>query len=380
MKFFHISDLHLGKRLLEFSLIEDQRFILLKILNIIDEQKPDAILIAGDIYDKGIPSVEAVSLFDDFLYRLAQKNIQIFIISGNHDSPERITCGSKLMEASGVHFAPVYNGTVTPFKMVDKYGTVNVYLLPFIKPPVVKAVFPDEAEKIESYTDAVQCAINHMEINRNERNVLVAHQFVTGSLRCESEDITVGGSDNVDSAVFDAFDYVALGHLHGQQKAGRNEIRYSGTPLKYSFSEVKHKKCGLLVSMEEKGEIKIEELPLVPMHDLRELKGKYEELTLKKNYENTAVDDYLHITLTDEDDIPEGFGKLQVIYKNLVKLDYDNERTRKNNEIDGIADIDKIRPIDLFSQFFELQNNMPLTEEQLNFTKDLIENIWGGEN
>lgn len=380
MKFFHISDLHLGKRLLEFSLIEDQRFILLKILNIIDEQKPDAVLIAGDIYDKGIPSVEAVSLFDDFLYRLAQKNIQIFIISGNHDSPERITCGSKLMEASGVHFAPVYNGTVTPFKMEDKYGTVNVYLLPFIKPPVVKAVFPDEAEKIESYTDAVQCAINHMEINRNERNVLVAHQFVTGSLRCESEDITVGGSDNVDSAVFDAFDYVALGHLHGQQKAGRNEIRYSGTPLKYSFSEVKHKKCGLLVSMEEKGEIKIEELPLVPMHDLRELKGKYEELTLKKNYENTAVDDYLHITLTDEDDIPEGFGKLQVIYKNLVKLDYDNERTRKNNEIDGIADIDKIRPIDLFSQFFELQNNMPLTEEQLNFTKDLIENIWGGEN
>lgn len=380
MKFFHISDLHLGKRLLEFSLIEDQRFILLKILNIIDEQKPDAVLIAGDIYDKGIPSVEAVSLFDDFLYRLAQKNIQIFIISGNHDSPERITCGSKLMEASGVHFAPVYNGTVTPFKMEDKYGTVNVYLLPFIKPAVVKAVFPDEAEKIESYTDAVQCAINHMEINRNERNVLVAHQFVTGSLRCESEDITVGGSDNVDSAVFDAFDYVALGHLHGQQKAGRNEIRYSGTPLKYSFSEVKHKKCGLLVSMEEKGEVKIEEIPLVPMHDLRELKGKYEELTLKKNYENTAVDDYLHITLTDEDDIPEGFGKLQVIYKNLVKLDYDNERTRKNNEIDGIADIDKIRPIDLFSQFFELQNNMPLTEEQLNFTKDLIENIWGGEN
>lgn len=379
MKFFHISDLHLGKRLNEFSLIEDQRFILLKILNSIDEHKPDAVLIAGDVYDKGIPSTEAVSLFDDFLCKLADKKIQVFIISGNHDSPERMTCGARLMENSGIHFSPVYNGNVQPYKMEDKNGPVNIYLLPFIKPAVIKSVFPEEAENIDSYTAAVKCAINHMNVNAKERNILVAHQFVTGSLRCDSEDISVGGSDNVDASVFENFDYVALGHLHGEQKAGRNEIRYSGTPLKYSFSEVKHQKCGLLISIEEKGNIKIENIPLEPMHDLRELKGTYQELTFRKNYENTAVDDYLHITLTDEEDIPEGFGKLQVIYKNLVKLDYDNERTRKNNDINGAVDVEKVRPIDLVNQFYKLQNNMDLSDEQRNFTQSLIEDIWGGE-
>lgn len=379
MKFFHISDLHLGKRLIETSLIEDQRFILLKILNSIDENKPDAVLIAGDIYDKGIPSVEAVSLFDDFLFRLSQKNIQVYIISGNHDSAERMTCGAKLMETSGVHFAPVYNGEITPYKLEDSFGPLNIYLLPFIKPQIVKSIFPEESDTIESYTDAVACAIRHMNVNKAERNVIVAHQFVTGSERCDSEDITVGGSDNVDASVFDDFDYVALGHLHGAQKAGRNEIRYSGTPLKYSFSEVKHKKGGVLVSIEEKGKVLIEEIPLEPMHDLREIRGTYEELTLKKNYENTAVEDYLHITLTDEEDIPEGFGKLQVIYKNLIKLDYDNKRTRNNNEITGIMDVEKLKPIELFNQFYQLQNNVELSEEQKQFTEQLIENIWGGE-
>lgn len=379
MKFLHISDLHLGKRLVEYSLIEDQRFILLKILNLIDEKKPDAVLIAGDIYDKGIPTVEAVSLFDDFLCRLAQKKIQVFIISGNHDSPERMTCGARLMDASGIHFAPVYNGNITPYKLEDSEGFVNIYLLPFIKPAVVKSIFPDEADEIESYTDAVKCAVSHMEVSPKERNVLVAHQFVTGSQRCDSEDISVGGSDNVDAAAFDDFDYVALGHLHGHQKAGREEIRYSGTPLKYSFSEVNHKKGVLLVEIGKKGNAKIEQALLEPMHDLREIRGTYEELTLKKNYENTAVEDYLHITLTDEDDIPEGFAKLQVIYKNLVKLDYDNHRTRTNNEIDADINVEKLKPIDLFSQFYMLQNNLELSEEQRTFTENLIENIWGGE-
>lgn len=379
MTFLHISDLHLGKRLIEFSLIEDQRFILLKILNIIDEYKPDAVLIAGDVYDKGIPSVEAVTLFDDFLSRLAEKKVEVYIISGNHDSPERMTCGSKLMEASGIHFSRVYDGAIKPYVLKDKNGPVNIYLLPFIKPAVVRSVFPEEEEKINSYTEAVKCAINHMNINSQERNVLVAHQFVTGSQRCDSEDISIGGSDNVDSEVFDAFDYVALGHLHGQQKAGKESIRYSGTPLKYSFSEAKHKKCALFVSIEEKGNIKIDNIPLVPLHELRELKGTYEELTFKKNYENTATDDYIHITLTDEEDVPEAFGKLQVIYKNLVKLDYDNQRTRANNEINGALEVEKTSPLDLFSKFYELQNNSQLSDEQKDFVHQLIENIWGGE-
>lgn len=379
MKFLHISDLHLGKRLNEFSLIEDQAFILNQICDCIKTEKPDALLIAGDIYDKGIPSVEAVNLFDGFLNNLAELKCEVFIISGNHDSSDRLVCGSKLMANSGVHFARTYDGNVKPYVLQDSNGPVNIYLLPFIKPAVVKSVFPDDAETINSYTDAVKCAISHMNVNTSERNILVAHQFVTGSTRSDSEDISVGGSDNVDSEVFSSFDYVALGHLHGPQKAGSEIIRYCGTPLKYSFSETAHKKSMLIINLEKKGDIQFSTIPFKPLHDLREIRGTYEELTFKKNYENTAVEDYLHITLTDEDDIPEGFAKLQVIYPNLVKLDYDNKRTRTNNEIEAELDVEHTSPIDLFEGFFKLQNNSELSDEQKSFTQKLIEDIWGGE-
>ena len=379
MKFLHISDLHLGKRLNEFSLIEDQQFILLKILQCIDSQKPDAVLLAGDIYDKGIPPVEAVKLFDDFLCRLAERKVQVFIISGNHDSPERMTCGASLMEASGIHFAKAYDGQVARWQLTDDSGPVNIYLLPFIKPAVVKAVFLEQAEQISSYTDAVKLAVEKMNVDYSERNILVAHQFVTGSSRCDSEDVNVGGLDNVDSEVFEKFDYVALGHLHGCQKAGGENIRYSGTPLKYSFSEVNHKKGGLIVELGKKGELKVEQVLFEPLHDMRELRGSYEELTLKKNYENTTVDDYLHITLTDEEDIPEGFGRLALIYKNLVRLDYDNTRTRTDNHIEGAADIENLSPLELFEAFYELQNNQPFSEDQKELVQNLIEEIWGGE-
>ena len=379
MKFLHISDLHLGKRLNEFSLIEDQQFILLKILQCIDSQKPDAVLIAGDVYDKGIPSVEAIKLFDDFLCRLAERKLQVFIISGNHDSPERMTCGASLMEASGIHFARAYDGTVSRWQLTDKNGPVNIYLLPFIKPAVVKPVFPEQAEEINSYTDAVRVAIEKMNVDYSERNILVAHQFVTGSERCDSEDISVGGLDNVDASVFEGFDYVALGHLHGCQKAGSEKIYYSGTPLKYSFSEVNHKKGGLVVELDKKDTLKVEQLLFEPLHEMREIRGTYNELTLKKNYENTAVDDYLHITLTDEEDIPEGFAKLSLIYKNLVRLDYDNTRTRTDNHIEGAANIDKLSPLELFESFYELQNNQPFSEDQKKLAQNLIEEIWGGE-
>ncbi|MBR5402044.1 MAG: exonuclease SbcCD subunit D [Treponema sp.] len=379
MKFLHISDLHLGKRFSEFSLIEDQQYILYKIINCIDEQKPDALVIAGDVYDKNIPSVEAIKLFDEFLCKLAERKIQVYIISGNHDSAERMTCGASLMEASGIHFAKAYEGTVSCYTLQDKDGPVNFYLLPFIKPAVVKSVFPEEADKINSYTDAVRLAVQKAAPDFNGRNVLVAHQFVTGSARCESEEISIGGQDNVDAAVFEGFDYVALGHLHGAQKAGGENIRYSGSPLKYSFSEVNHKKGGLMVELGAKGQIKIEPVLFEPKHDVRELKGTYEELTLRKNYENTATDDYIHITLTDEEDIPEGFAKLQGIYKNLCKLDYDNTRTRTNATVDTVVDVERTSPLELFSEFFKIQNNKDLSEEQKSFVQNLIEEIWGGE-
>ncbi len=379
MKFLHISDLHLGKRMNEFSLIEDQRYILLQILNCIDSQKPDALLIAGDIYDKGIPSVEAVDLFDEFLRLLSQKKIPVFIISGNHDSPERMSCGSALMETSGFYFSKPYNGKLGHYVLQDENGSVNIYLMPFIKPAVVKACFPDEADKITSYTDAVKLALEKAQINYQERNVLIAHQFVTGSERCDSEELTIGGLDNVDASVFNGFDYVALGHLHGAQKCGSEKIQYSGSPLKYSFSEVNHKKGGFIIELGKKGELQIEKVLFEPKHDVREIKGTYEELTFKPNYEKTVVEDYLHITLTDEEEIPEGFGRLQLIYKNLVKLDYDNARTRAADKVDDAVDVEGTAPIDLFEQFYEKLNGSGFSAVQKVFVQELIEKIWEGE-
>lgn len=386
MKFLHISDLHFGKKLNEFSLIEDQQFIVYKILQAIDELKPDAVLIAGDIYDKGIPTIEAVKLFDTFLCRLAERKLEVFIISGNHDSPERMTCGASLMETSGIHFSRAYDGTVCKYELSDKNGPVNIYLLPYIKPAIVKAALEaqgkaDEAENITSYDSAVEAAISQMKVDWSQRNVLIAHQFVTGSARCDSEDISIGGSDNISAELFSKFDYVALGHLHGMQKAGGENIRYSGSPLKYSFSEVNHKKGGLMVELEEKGSLKVKPVLFVPQHDLRCIKGTYEELTLKKYWEQMgdSINDYLHITLTDEEEIPEGFARLQLIYKNLVSLQYDNSRTQKDNKIEALSQIENISPLDLFERFYELQNNQKFSIEQRKFAQELIEDIWGGK-
>ncbi len=374
MKFVHLSDLHLGKRVNEFSMIEDQAYILTKILGIIREERPDGVLIAGDIYDKSVPSVEAVSLFDDFLKQLSRQQTQVFIISGNHDSPERLGFASELIALSGIHIAPAYNGMVCPVSLEDGYGTVNVYMLPFIKPVHVRSAFPEE--KAESYTEAVSAAIAHMDIREGERNILIAHQFVTGAARCESEDISVGGLDNVDASVFDAFDYVALGHIHGPQQIGRESVRYCGTPLKYSFSEAKQRKSVTVAELKEKGNLGIRTVSLTPLRDLRELKGTYEELANRKNYEGTSLEDYLHITLTDEEDIVDAVGKLRVIYPNLMKLDYDNRRTRENREITGGDEMEAKTPMELVREFYERQNNQPMNGKQEALVSRLMEKIW----
>lgn len=378
MKFIHLSDLHLGKRVNEFSMLEDQEYILKKILAVLDDEQPDAVLIAGDVYDKSVPSAEAMQLLESFLYSLVKRNLQVFVISGNHDSPERLSFASKLIDASGVHLAPVYDGTVAPMTLTDKYGSVNIYMLPFLKPVHVRRVFPDE--EIGSYTDALRLAVNAMEIDTSQRNVLITHQFVTGAERSESEDISVGGADNVDASVFEGFDYVALGHIHGPQNIGENEhIRYCGTPLKYSFSEAKHVKSVTVVTLDEKGKMEIRTVPLTPKHDMRELRGTYMEMTAKANYEGTATDDYLHITLTDEEDIPDVIGKLRVIYPNLMKLDYDNKRTRSNAALNAAEDVESKTPLELFNEFYEKQNGSPLSEEQKIFSGELIEKIWEEE-
>lgn len=371
MKLIHLSDLHLGKRVNEFSMLEDQKYILKKILNIINEQSPDALLIAGDIYDKSVPLTSAVQLFDDFLCRLAKRGLQVFIISGNHDSAERMAFGGRLMDISGIHMSPVYNGEVEPFRLKDEHGNVNIYMLPFIKPANVRRFFPDG--DIVTYTDALALAVKNMPLDTSARNVLITHQFVTGAVRSESEELSVGGSDNVDASVFDDFDYVALGHIHSPQKIGRETVRYCGTPLKYSFSEVSHKKSVTVVELGEKGDVSINTIPLTPLHDMREIKGTYLEITDRRSYEGTDTDDYIHITLTDEEDIPDAIGKLRVIYPNLMKLDYDNKRTRKSSDIGKVQDVGCKTPLELFAELYEKQNNQPINEEQLKFMNELIE-------
>lgn len=377
MKFVHLSDLHLGKRVNEYSMLEDQEYILTKIINIIDDEKPSGVIIAGDVYDKSIPSAEAVQMFDDFLTRLAKRNLQVFIISGNHDSPERMSFGSRLMDQSGIHISQVYNGQIEPFAMEDEHGFVNIYMLPFVKPVHVKR-FSDES--IESYTDAIRVAIAEMNVNQSERNILITHQFVTGAMRSDSEDVSVGGSDNVNVSVFDSFDYVALGHIHSPQNCTSERVRYCGTPLKYSFSEAKDNKSITVVELEEKGKLSVKTVSLVPMRDMVEIKGKYNEIMLKSFYENTSYqEDYIHITLTDEEDIVDAIGKLRTVYHNLMKLDYDNKRTRSVSQVDGAVDVETKTPIELFSDFYELQNNQPMSDEQKAFVEDLIEQVWEDE-
>ena len=375
MKFIHLSDLHLGKRVNEFSMIEDQKYILLQTINIIDDEKPDAVIIAGDIYDKSIPSEEAMLLFDDFLLRLSKRNISVFVISGNHDSSVRLSDHSKLVVNQGIYLSPVYDGTLKPVSMEDEYGEINVYMLPFIKPVVVKQYFGDE--EILSYTDAVRVAIKHMNVDCNKRNVLVAHQFVLGAATCESEEHIVGGLDSVSSDVFDCFDYVALGHIHGKQYIGRETVRYCGTLLKYSFSEKNHVKSVTVVDIKEKGDIDIREVMLTPKRDLREIKGSYEDITNRKNYEGTNVDDYVHIVLTDEEDVIDAIGKLRTIYPNIMKLSYDNKRTRENNVLTEAGAIEEKSPLELFEDFYSMQNNVSMSPWQTDYVKELIEEIWG---
>ena len=388
MRLIHLSDLHIGKRVNEFSMLEDQEYILKEILGIIDDEQPDGVIIAGDVYDKSVPSEEAVKLLDSFLTSLAKRKLQVYIISGNHDSAAKLAFASSLIDLSGIHISPVYDSAqmatvreelVRPHKLEDGKGQVaNIYMLPFVKPAMVRAVFPDEADDIKDYTDACHVAVEHMDVDEKVTNILVAHQFVTGAVRSESEE-NVGGLDNVDVSVFDSFDYVALGHIHGPQKVGRETVRYCGTPLKYSLSEANHTKSVTVVDIPENKKIEIRTVPLVPMHELREVKGTFDELMDRRNYEGTAVDDYLYVVLTDEDDVPDALGKLRTVYPNVMKLGYDNTRTRVTQTIDDGAVLEGEKPIDLFGELYEKQNNQEMSDEQRSFVQNIIDSVWREE-
>ncbi|MED9965648.1 MAG: exonuclease SbcCD subunit D [Blautia sp.] len=377
MKLIHISDLHIGKRVHEFSMIEDQRYILNQIGDIIENVKADGVLIAGDVYDKSVPSAEAVQIFDSFLTRLSGAGIPVYIISGNHDSAERLSFGAELLKESGIYISRVYDGEIRTIETEDEYGPLYIHLLPFLKLSVVRHAL--EREDITTCQEAVEAALEKLKTDTEKRNVLVAHQFVLGAGRCDSEEVSVGGLDQIDGCVFDGFDYVALGHIHSPQHVGRETIRYCGTPLKYSFSEAGHKKSVTVVELKEKGRIEIETIPLIPRLDLRKIKGTYLEVSDRKAYTEENRYDYMQITLTDEEDVPNAMARLRTIYPNLMSLAYDNTRTRENREIQGLQEQSRKTELELFGEFFEKLNNEPMKEEQEEYMKNLIRKLKEGD-
>lgn len=376
MKLIHLADLHIGKRVNEISMTEDQRYILKQVLECVDEEQPDGILIAGDIYDKTVPSVEAVQLLDSFLTKLSDRKMPVYLISGNHDSAERVSFGAKLLAKSQIYMATQYQGKIEKVTVQDTYGRVNLYLLPFLKPAQVRAVWKEEAEEVSTYQDAIDFVLAKEEINGKERNVLVAHQFVAGAQTCDSEERSIGGLDQIAATTFQAFDYVALGHLHGPQQVSRETIRYAGTLLKYSFSEIHHKKSITIVELGEKGQVEVRQRPVQPLHDMRQLRGTYEELVKRENYENTDTADYLRIILTDEEDVYDAVGKLRVIYPNLMRLEYDNTRTRNRQTIGETEPVEEKAPIDFMEELYQAQNNQAMSPEQRSYMEKMIETIW----
>lgn len=374
----HLADLHLGKRVNGFSMMEDQEYILNRILEIMEEEQPDGLLIAGDVYDKTIPPAEAVRLMDDFLTAVAAKHVQVFLISGNHDSAERVAFGHQLMQGSGIWISPVYDGTIRHHTLEDRWGEVNIYLVPFLRPSVVRSFFPDV--EIEDYTDALRTIIEDLQMDTSRRNVVLAHQFVTaaGALpeTCDSEQLSVGGLDRVDGSVFSPFDYTALGHLHGPQRVGSKTIRYAGSPLKYSFSELHQKKSVTVAELRAKGETEIRQIPLQPRREMIELRGTFEEILEEARKKGEPQTDYYHMILTDETDVVDALSRLREYYPNIMLLDYDNRRTRSQKEVEQLDRVEERTPGELFAALYEQQNGQEMDSDRKEYLDGLIREIW----
>lgn len=368
MKFLHLGDLHLGKTLGDFDLIADQRYILDQILHITDEESIDGVLIAGDVYDKSVPSEAATKLLDYFLIQLAQKEIKVFMVSGNHDSDDRLNYGSTLFESNQIFISAVFDGTLHKQSFTNRGTDIDIYMLPFVKASQVRHYFPDEA--IASYDDAVRTIIRNTPVNKKNKNILVAHQFVTG----KSEDPALAGSESVGTQsvgmvekvgydCFDDFDYVALGHIHSPQRVGRDEIRYSGSPLKYSLSEANNEKSVPLITVSAEEGVKIELVPLKPMRDMRHIKGRLKNLLDKKNVK--SPEDFIYATLTDEDIINDAMGIFQQVYPNTVRIDYDNSHTREIEQVDISRIAENKSFPELIGDFYRMMYGCEITEEEM---------------
>ena len=374
MRLLHCSDLHLGKRVHECSMTEEQRHMLKQIASIAVAQQVDGIIIAGDLYDKLVPSIEAVGLLDEFLTSLWEQHLPVYLISGNHDSPERLSFGTQLLEQNDVYLAGVFTGKAQHLSLQDAYGALELYLLPFIKPAVVRSFYPEES--IETYEDAVRVALSHSDIDPQKRNVLVAHQFVTNNgrepERSDSETLSVGALDQVDVSLFDGFDYVALGHIHGPQKIGRETVRYCGSPLKYSFSEWRHKKSVTIVELKEKGIVLLEQVPLQPIHDLREIRGTLSSLLQPEVVAQGDPQDYLRVILTDEIPPYDPLGQLRQVYPNLLRLDFERNEAAAMESITAAQDVEEKTIMELFSDFYEMANDRSMNEAE----RAVMEQIW----
>lgn len=373
MKILHLADLHIGKIIYEQSLLEDQEYMLKQIEKIIEKEKIEAVLISGDIYDRSIPPADAVEVLDKFLNNLIKiLKVKVFIISGNHDSKERLNFGSKIFENDGLYIQTTYNGKIRKVELDEK---INIYMLPFIKPIELRQYF--ENKKIETYNDAIKNIIKNEKLDKTKINILMAHQFVTSGTTnpetCESETINVGGLDNVDASNFSEFDYVALGHIHGPQKIGKEKIRYSGTMLKYSFSEVNHHKSVVIIEIKN-GKVDFKLEPLIPLRDMRKIQGPIEELVKKENYEGTNQQDYIKAIITNEEAIYDAIGQIRKIYPNTLSLDILNSKSYNSDmNIENFEKIKEKSEFELFNDFYEFQNSVKLDEEQSEIIKKVIE-------
>lgn len=373
VKLLHLSDLHLGKRLNGFSLWEDQKYLLRQILEITEQEAPDCVVIAGDLYDKSVPPEEAVGLLDWFLVGLSCRCAAVFLISGNHDSPGRLAFGRQLLEKGGVYVAGEYDGTVAQYALTDAFGTVRLFLLPFIKPVRVRKALGVEAETSEQAMSAV---LSRLTLEPGERNVLVAHQFVTGAIPSESEEVVIGGTDGISAELFAPFDYTALGHIHRSQWVGSERVRYCGSPLAYSFSEGDQVKSVTVVELREKGQVTVWETALPPLRRMTTLRGRYEELTAKAFYEGASYQsDYIRAILTDEEDVVDAAAKLRIIYPNLMKLEYDNLRTSRAEELTFEERPEEKSPLDLLEELYRQQNNQEMSREQRELAQRLMQEI-----
>lgn len=377
----HLADLHLGRSILEQSLIDDQRYILNSIVDSAKNQKIDAVLIAGDIYDKAIPCIEAVKLFSDFLNKLYEFGIKVFVIAGNHDSKERLSFGSELFNYNDIYIEGEFKGNLRCVELEDGYGKILIYMLPFVKPAEVRRFYPDS--DINSYHDAVKCIIDNTKIDKSKRNIIMIHQFVTANgveiKRSDSESISLGGIDNIDVSIFDDFDYVAMGHVHRGQKLIKDTVRYAGSPLKYSFSEVNHKKSVPIIEFMEKGKMDISFVNLKPIRDMRSIKGKLNNLLDNSVVSLGNRNDYINAVITDDEYIMDAIAKLRKVYKNVLKLEYQNRRTEFVNDVYSEVSSSKKSYIELFSEFYKLQNNIELDERRTEIVNDVIKNCVADE-